>query len=249
MTNHIVPVILTIKARNAGEATSMAEIAAARLYTLFKADDIEQVHVLRAEKSAAATVHRYLDLSTSHLDLHTAARMEEGESLMEGDGEDVCYQQVTDPSDGELYAHIVAVLEPREDEARWPQCIRSALALARSLGCDYIRFDRDGQITNALPVYDWEGDAVHHPEETETVDDDTGKTIVRPRYIVRSGFAYWAMPHGWRPPVPGPVPPDHFLMRAPVLAGVVQWEDEEEVSDELTPPTYADMLHTLSPGD
>lgn len=94
------------------------------------------------------TVHKYLDLSTGHLDRATAMAMDE-------------------PYDG-LPTRLVVIPVTRDDEfgwlvptcgfddeADWPQCMKDCVALARKLGCDYIRFDRDADATDELPFYDW----------------------------------------------------------------------------------------------
>lgn len=105
------------------------------------------------------TIHRYLDLSTAHLDGETAELLNGGHRLVEGD---VVYGpvflQVCSNDDSEEYGWLMPVLEQPEfieAEKHYPQCIRDCLALARRHECNYIRFDRDGEVAEELPVYDW----------------------------------------------------------------------------------------------
>lgn len=104
------------------------------------------------------TVHRYLDLSTCHLDEATARAMADGWSIPETDEEvtPFSYQAITSSDDGEQYGHIAAVLPvDEESERHWPQCLRDVWTLARAVGADYVRFDRDASTAAGLPVYEW----------------------------------------------------------------------------------------------
>lgn len=104
------------------------------------------------------TVHRYLDLSTCHLDEETARSMSDGDLIpgTEGCETSFGYQAITSSDDGEQYGHIAAVLPvDEESERHWPQCLRDVWALARAVGADYVRFDRDASTAAGLPVYEW----------------------------------------------------------------------------------------------
>jgi hypothetical protein len=124
----------------------------------FKAGKVARDMELRQNgDSSRAVVHRYLDLSTSHLDAETAFAMSEGSAIPQADDAEcfVSYQAITSRDDGEQYGHLVPVLMPEDGEKHWPQCMRDCLALARELGCDYIRFDRDAETAAGLPFYEW----------------------------------------------------------------------------------------------
>jgi len=43
----------------------------------------------------------------------------------------------------------------REAEEGFPPDLRTCMEFARSLDCDWIMFDRDGVVIEALPDYDW----------------------------------------------------------------------------------------------
>lgn len=99
------------------------------------------------------TVHRYLDLSTAHLDERCGLAMADGDSLVDDpDEEGPCYIQVSSPGDGEVYGHLLGVVKPQKE---WPQCINDCLRRAIKLKCLYIRFDSLAEIDPALPTYEW----------------------------------------------------------------------------------------------
>lgn len=37
----------------------------------------------------------------------------------------------------------------------WSQALKDVLQAAADLGCDYVRFDRDGRVYDELPTFDW----------------------------------------------------------------------------------------------
>jgi len=54
------------------------------------------------------------------------------------------------------YGYLVYCRGPREAETNeLSQAVQTILAWARSLGCDYVRFDRDGRQYDGLPIFDW----------------------------------------------------------------------------------------------
>lgn len=124
-------------------------------------------------EAEGAPIHRYLDLSTAHLDEDTGRAMADGHMIpdRDDDGVTVVCLSINSRDDGENFGHIVPVLAVEEGEDDWPQCMRDCLARARALNCDYIRFDRDGQIDAALPTYDLEGSSASHAASDFDVAD------------------------------------------------------------------------------
>ncbi len=99
------------------------------------------------------TIDRYLDLSTAHLTEEVARSMvDEGYVDVEGD-EAVTYMNVSCREGVDIFGHIMPV--DSETDPGWPECIRDCMDYARKLGCDYIRFDRDGATDPDLRHYEW----------------------------------------------------------------------------------------------
>jgi hypothetical protein len=91
-------------------------------------------------------VFKVLDLSTAHMTPQDNKRLE----AEVHEGQAPVY---------ELKAHGWLVYVG-EIEDNWPavtmsEAFRNVLKEAKELGCDYVRFDRDGRTYEELPVFDW----------------------------------------------------------------------------------------------
>ena len=87
-------------------------------------------------------VRTFLDLSTAHLTEETRLRWANGEF-------DKFLTYVADPYGWWLWTGSEEGLLQQV-----PADIHAVVAYARNLGCDWIKFDRDAEIVNDLPVYE-----------------------------------------------------------------------------------------------
>lgn len=91
-------------------------------------------------------VFKVLDVSTGHMTEQDNKRLE----AEAHDGQAPVYEL-------KAYGWLVYVGEIEEN---WPpasmsMAFRMVLFTAKELGCDYIRFDRDGRTYEELSIYDW----------------------------------------------------------------------------------------------
>jgi len=89
-------------------------------------------------------IFRVLDISTGHM------TREDSERLF-AESEDLTAYEL-----GE-YGWLVYVGEIDDNwpEENWSGAFRNVLQAAKGLGCDYVRFDRDGREYEGLPTFDW----------------------------------------------------------------------------------------------
>ena len=99
-------------------------------------------------------VRKILDISTAHVSEETAGKL--GDALQQW-LETAPFIAYTKSRHNDEYGWWVYVpSEPgREMEPGFPADLKTCMEHARSLGCDWIMFDRDGVTIDALPDYDW----------------------------------------------------------------------------------------------
>jgi hypothetical protein len=93
-----------------------------------------------------------LDLSTAHLPetyCETGPGVEIGVTVYDLDGYGWLMWVPKDPDEHSRNYH-----DEDEDEGI-PEAILTVQRYARALGCDYVRFDRDGDVNADLPTWDW----------------------------------------------------------------------------------------------
>lgn len=89
------------------------------------------------------TILKMLDLSTSHVSKETAQTLDEAP-----DGTINAYQK-------DEYGWFVWVPPTEWERADQPADLLAAFAYARTQQCDWIMFDRDAEIIDDLPSFDW----------------------------------------------------------------------------------------------
>ena len=91
---------------------------------------------------------RYLVLSTSHVSLKTAERLDAWAALERS----LRPLAVASTHEG-WFVTSREIPEPYRQEV--PQELLEAMRFARHLGCDYLLFDCDADTVDALPVFPW----------------------------------------------------------------------------------------------
>lgn len=93
-----------------------------------------------------SVIRKFLDLSTAHLP----------QSVMEGLSG---FENVVAYTHGEYGAFLWVPDDPQESndfmDEPIPAEVLAVQLYARSLGCDYVMFDRDADTDEALPTWDW----------------------------------------------------------------------------------------------
>lgn len=89
-------------------------------------------------------IFKVLDISTGHITEDDAKRLEANED------------RITAYSLHE-YGWLVYIGEIIENWPKkyWSPAFRKVLRVAKELGCEYVRFDRDGTEYDGLPKFDW----------------------------------------------------------------------------------------------
>lgn len=91
---------------------------------------------------------KMLDISTGHIE-------ENDVTLLESDKENHCFS-VTEYEEGFfLNLHNVDVSRLSQDCAAFSHHFQTVLRIAKENSCEFINFDRDGQLYEGLPVFDW----------------------------------------------------------------------------------------------
>jgi len=89
-------------------------------------------------------IFRVLDICTCHMTLEDARMLEEN---------------IRDLSAYELGEYgwlcYVGEISDNWNTDGWSEAFVNVLKKAKELGCDYVRFDRDGREYDELPVFDW----------------------------------------------------------------------------------------------
>lgn len=97
-------------------------------------------------------VRKFLDLSTAHLPYEIAV----GDEM---DGSPLRKLAGVTAYEHDAYGWFVHVPNLADvdtyDYSTVPDALRTVWDYARSLGCDYVLFDRDADVDDALPVYAW----------------------------------------------------------------------------------------------
>lgn len=103
---------------------------------------------LAAMKRADLETPKMLVLSTGHVTKETNDRFTNGEA-------GVTFYPKAYP-DGELVGFILPLVKGYPwDRENVPAELHAIRAMAEEAGCTWIMFDRDGEIVEALPSYDW----------------------------------------------------------------------------------------------
>jgi hypothetical protein len=93
--------------------------------------------------SAVPTIHDLLELSTAHLPAHLADR------LSAVPGINAC---------ATVYGWLMWIPDPDDDLDAIPggcDVLVTIQRYAQTLGCGYVLFDRDGDLVDDLPHWDW----------------------------------------------------------------------------------------------
>lgn len=91
-------------------------------------------------------IFQVLDISTCHIQKSEAMQLER----------DIPDNQVPAYELAEFgWLLYVGELDDNWPEERWSEALRNILKQAAELGCDYVRFDRDGREYDELPRFDW----------------------------------------------------------------------------------------------
>jgi hypothetical protein len=90
-------------------------------------------------------IRTYLDLSTAHVT----------EEVMQGIKGVPGVIADLNPYGAWLWVPENVDQRIRETDDEIPPCVLDIWRHARSLGCDYLRLDCDGEVNEALPTYEW----------------------------------------------------------------------------------------------
>lgn len=107
-------------------------------------------------------IRRVLDLSTAHFTQVTLDALWAGDapaSIALEPGDDCAFVIVNVPPVERVVHHVgelhsMGHLNDPIDGERWPADLRAVALVARELGCDFIKIDRDGDVIDGLPVFD-----------------------------------------------------------------------------------------------
>lgn len=99
-------------------------------------------------------IQKVLVLSTGHIPMKDMEALYEDADKVIG-----IPTLIVDPFRYGFYIYVnLDENEPKvEDEANWPysEALKKLIKLARSLDCNYLKFDQDGEIYEDLEEFDW----------------------------------------------------------------------------------------------
>lgn len=98
-------------------------------------------------------IEKMLTLSTAHVSEDTAALLEDTLQQTLGTAPFICFQK----DDYGWFVHVPADVSMRESLDTFPEDLRTCMDHARAEGCTWLMFDRDADLVEGLPAYDWEG--------------------------------------------------------------------------------------------
>lgn len=93
-------------------------------------------------------VRRLLDLSTAHLPQKTCNYLSEFEGV-------IAYPKRTETADFGWWLWVPEDPQEHASTYHYPAAILTIQLYARSLGCDWVMFDRDADAIDELPRWEW----------------------------------------------------------------------------------------------